>query len=338
MVDLALDLRFLRAAIVAAEQRSFRKAALVLGTSESSVSRRVRLLERRLGFGLFERNSQGVRLTPAGAEFLREATEGIEKFDRAVQLAAATHRGERGELHIGVLASLPSGFVHRLLRRFRAASPNVRVGVHEGTAKENFHRLELGQLDIAFLIRMNGYDGYETSAFLSERMVIAMPEGHRLASKEQLAWSDVESETFVLSRGGSGPDFEHFLRERLAPSGTCPNVEVHEVGPPGLMSLVSMGYRLALTCTSVAEISVPGVIVRPLAGDENMVTQGAVWAGNNKNPALRQLISLARAVARDSKGSGKAPRMQQILGTLWSVLVGLGISFDEKAQMLGLWR
>jgi DNA-binding transcriptional LysR family regulator len=55
-----LDLRHLREALVAAEHRSFRRAASILGVSQFTLSRRIRLLEQRLGFSLFERNFSGV--------------------------------------------------------------------------------------------------------------------------------------------------------------------------------------------------------------------------------------------------------------------------------------
>ncbi|MHC1550728.1 LysR family transcriptional regulator [Phyllobacterium sp. K27] len=67
MPDLSLDLRYLKYAILVAEHGSFRRAAEILGLSQSTVSRRVQLLERRLGAPLFDRDKSGARLTPVGA-------------------------------------------------------------------------------------------------------------------------------------------------------------------------------------------------------------------------------------------------------------------------------
>ena len=66
MPDIAFDLRYLRYAILVAQHGSFRAAAESLDLSQSTVSRRIRLLERRLGVPLFERDHKGAKLTPAG--------------------------------------------------------------------------------------------------------------------------------------------------------------------------------------------------------------------------------------------------------------------------------
>lgn len=69
MPDIALDLRFLHYAILVARLGSFSAAAESLDLSHTTVNRRVSLLERRLGFQLFERDATGAHLTPAGARF-----------------------------------------------------------------------------------------------------------------------------------------------------------------------------------------------------------------------------------------------------------------------------
>ena len=66
MPDLTLDLRYLKYAIHVAEAGSFRRAADRLSISQSTVSRRVQMLERQLGVSLFKRTRSGAGLTPEG--------------------------------------------------------------------------------------------------------------------------------------------------------------------------------------------------------------------------------------------------------------------------------
>ena len=61
---MAFDLRQLRYALAAAEYRSFRRAADALHVKESTLSRRVRQMEERLGVALFERSRAAVRVPP----------------------------------------------------------------------------------------------------------------------------------------------------------------------------------------------------------------------------------------------------------------------------------
>src|SRR3546814_4274967 len=55
MPDLSLDLRHLRYALAAAQHQSFRRAAATLDVSQSTLTRRVQLLEHRIGFRIFDR-------------------------------------------------------------------------------------------------------------------------------------------------------------------------------------------------------------------------------------------------------------------------------------------
>lgn len=82
--DLAFDLRYLKYAMLVAEHGSFRRAASVLNLSQSTISRRIQLLERRLGVPLFERNHAGARTTLAGERFMRDAIVGAEHLQQAV--------------------------------------------------------------------------------------------------------------------------------------------------------------------------------------------------------------------------------------------------------------
>ena len=70
---MGIELRELRWAIVAAQNRSLRQAAEALNIRQSTLSRALRNLEFQLGATLFERTNGGTRPTKAGQEFLDSA-------------------------------------------------------------------------------------------------------------------------------------------------------------------------------------------------------------------------------------------------------------------------
>ena len=78
MPDLAFDLRYLKLVILVAEYGSFRAAAESQNLSQSTVSRRVQILEHRLGVALFERSPHGVQLTALGKRFIQSATGSVQ--------------------------------------------------------------------------------------------------------------------------------------------------------------------------------------------------------------------------------------------------------------------
>ena len=75
MPDIAHDLRYLRYAILVAENGSFRRTAETLFVSQSTVSRRIQILQRRIGIALL-RHRSGARATLAGERSIREAAIG----------------------------------------------------------------------------------------------------------------------------------------------------------------------------------------------------------------------------------------------------------------------
>lgn len=135
--------------LAVAEYLSFQRAASALGTSQSSVSARIKLLEEDLGVILFERNTRGVRLTEAGREFVDQVREAVSVLDAAIKTAGMNARGERGELWIGVYALTAGWFLDRLLDRFHETYPDIRLHITEATARDAEIMLRESRFDIA---------------------------------------------------------------------------------------------------------------------------------------------------------------------------------------------
>lgn len=73
------------ALLAAGELGSFTAAAEALGITHGSVSRRIGQLEAWAGVAFFERHGRGVRLTPAGLRFAREARAALEGLASTAQ-------------------------------------------------------------------------------------------------------------------------------------------------------------------------------------------------------------------------------------------------------------
>lgn len=130
---------------------SFHRAALALGTSQSSVSARIKLLEADLGIVLFDRNTRGVRLTEAGRRFVEQVRDAVGILDRAIKTAGMMARGQEGKLRIGVHALTPGSFLDCLLEHFHGKCPGIRPHITEGTARDAQYMVREGKLDIAFM-------------------------------------------------------------------------------------------------------------------------------------------------------------------------------------------
>lgn len=80
------DLKQLRWAIAAYDHGSFRKAAIALGVQESTISRRIRDLEDKMGASLFIRRPSGVLPTLAGERFIGHVREVVSACHSAMMV------------------------------------------------------------------------------------------------------------------------------------------------------------------------------------------------------------------------------------------------------------
>ncbi|WP_454888365.1 LysR family transcriptional regulator [Sphingobium herbicidovorans] len=323
MPDLSLDLRHLRYALAAAQHQSFRRAAATLDVSQSTLTRRVQLLEHRIGFRIFDRGPGGVRVTSAGRLFLEEASVGMKQLGQAVQLGASVQKGDCGELHVGVVSVLASGPLHMVLREFHRRYPNIRVSLHEGSSEHDVARVMTGELDVSFVVGTPKLSGQEALLLWSESIYVALPADHRLAERDDLHWMDIREETFVVSQRGAGPEIHDYLVRKLSAPGFGPKVDVHDVSRQGLLNIVAMGYGITLASASIVGVT-DGVAFRPIGGDAEKLPYSAVWSPSNSNPALGRLLRLAKDVTarRVSKVGADGVRGALALGASFHAISG----------------
>src|SRR4026208_1733995 len=78
---------------VLANERSFTRAAVRLGVSQSALSHAIRGLEQRLELQLLARTTKSVAPTAAGAALLKELSPALEQIDRALdKVRSVRHR------------------------------------------------------------------------------------------------------------------------------------------------------------------------------------------------------------------------------------------------------
>ncbi len=100
----------LRAFHVAASHDRFRDAAEALGVTESSISHQVRRLEDFLHLALFERQGNGLTLTPEGQHYFEEVDPALRRIEEATSALIGTARRKRVALTLPPsLAILCSG-------------------------------------------------------------------------------------------------------------------------------------------------------------------------------------------------------------------------------------
>ena len=281
-------------ALVVADQSSFSRAARILGVKQSAVSRRIQALEDELGVSLFERQSNGVRLTIAGQHFIERTRAAFAEIDFAIKNAAAAGRGDEGVIRIGVLPSRLSGFLCDVLAEFRNAQPGVVFDFFDGPPRKLIARIMERRLDIAFIVSGTPTPGCDAEALWSSCIYVALPNRHPLTGCDAIDWELLKDERFVFGREAIAAGFDAFATERIARVGGRLSLAMHDVSQDLVMQFVALGFGLSLSSDSSTAIPYPGVAFRPLADEDDRVSYSVVWLPGNDNPALRRFLSLAR--------------------------------------------
>ena len=143
-----MELRHLRYFVAVAEELNFTRAAERLYTSQPSLSEQIRNLEEEIGYPLLNRTRRKVELTEAGAVFLDDAREILQKVDEAVIRAGKAASQAREVLTIGFVPAAEVRIFPAVLPAFRAAFPQVDVVLRSLTSNEQEGAMARGELDL----------------------------------------------------------------------------------------------------------------------------------------------------------------------------------------------
>lgn len=282
--------------IAAAEHGSFRRAAAALDVKQSTLSRRVRRLEEYLGVKLFERSSGGVHVTAAGGDVVRTARRLLEQMDRMVSTARSAGRGEAGDLTIGVCTSLSASKLRAVLAGYVQASPHIEIHLVERSRARLLGGLRTGDVDIVIVVGEARDHGGPSMLLWSERIIVALPLGHRLTSNDMIYWTDLKGEFFLLSRRDPGPDLRNIIVQKLSAPGAAPDIASWDVSSESILAMLETDHRISVHCESYAGLAYSGVVYREVrdASGPSYVAFTACWDDANKNPALARFVNLLR--------------------------------------------
>jgi DNA-binding transcriptional LysR family regulator len=109
------------------ESGSFSKAALRVDQPKSTVSRRIALLETKLGERLLQRTTRKLMVTEFGASLLEHARKVVEEVEAAGALALHRQQEPSGRLRISMPGDLASIGLHEVISVFIERYPAITL-------------------------------------------------------------------------------------------------------------------------------------------------------------------------------------------------------------------
>ncbi|MFC1665560.1 LysR substrate-binding domain-containing protein [Pseudomonadota bacterium] len=109
------------------ETQGFSSAAKTLNMSKSNVSRRIALLEDRLGIRLLQRTTRKLGLTDSGRVYYQHCTRVLAEMEQAENAINSMRSAPRGLLKVSLPETFGRSFVLPLLPEFMRRFPEVRI-------------------------------------------------------------------------------------------------------------------------------------------------------------------------------------------------------------------
>jgi DNA-binding transcriptional LysR family regulator len=210
-----IKIRDLELVVALCEESNFTQAAKRVGISEPALSKRLRLIERRIQAHLFERSHEGAVITESGRSFVEHARVSIEAFHRAVHEAHEAKAGEQHRLRIGASASLAAHFIELVrsieLRLYR----HLVIEIVTEYSGELLLLLQHHQIDLAFVTSPPQIATITTVRVATSPFIIVMRAKHPLAAKESVRLNEVAKYPWVFFNRNVHPPLHDLILQRM---------------------------------------------------------------------------------------------------------------------------
>jgi DNA-binding transcriptional LysR family regulator len=263
-----MELRHLRYFLAIVGERHFTRAAGNLGIAQPPLSQQIRQLEDEVGTRLFTRTARGVTLTAAGEAFLPHAEAALREVERARTAARRISHGDLGTIRVGFTSAASlNPLVPAAISSFRTAYPDVELRLVVQATTPLLAQLSQDAIDVAFARPSpTERESLRTIPLPDERLWIALPTDHALATRKRVRLSELRNEPFILYPRVNGSLLYDSIIAACQNAGFSPRVVQEAPQMASIVSLVATGVGVTLVPESVCQLRPAGVRYLPIAG------------------------------------------------------------------------
>ena len=291
-----MDLHRLCIFLAAADELSFRRAAVLMGVGQPAVSRQVTALEDELGVTLFERKSTGARLTEAGRVFLADARRIIADVDRAREVVTSVAHGTAGRLRLAICEDATTPTFASILSAFRKDCPTTDLDLFELPSAMQPAALRRGEIDAGLLLPPVQDQGLQLDELWREDWLVAMPSDHRLTDLETVPLCALAGEDFITAHSEFGTGCHAQSEAMFGAAGIKPRIVARTFRRLTMAMLVRSGAGVTLAPGAFARTAMDGIVMRPLSAGEHRMWVAAAYPEGDLAGTVAQFLRVAHAV------------------------------------------
>ncbi|GAA4332277.1 LysR substrate-binding domain-containing protein [Pigmentiphaga soli] len=192
-----LDIASLELLVLAIEENSLTKAAKLENQVASAASKRLSMLEARVGTALLQRHGRGVKPTAAGAMLYHRAKAILRSVQVAEDALAAYNRDGNSKIRLVANPSTTIQWLPRVVSGFARLHPGVRVDLVEAHSKNIPILISDGDADIGIYHALHPNPGVVSFPYRKDRIGLVVPQGHPLERHSALRLEDALEYDFL---------------------------------------------------------------------------------------------------------------------------------------------
>lgn len=200
-----MDTSLLKTFLSVARWNNFTAAADELHLAQSTVTARVKLLERELGAPLFERTPTGAHLTEA-AKRVHEQAQQLLDLEHSMALAVRGREAEpQGDVVVGAPESICAYRLPSVIAEVREQHPRINLHLVPSDTRASLAGVSDRSLDIGLVVEeVPPASRLDVDVIGYEQVAVFAAQGHPLTQQKSVEWSELSDEVFYLLEDGCG--------------------------------------------------------------------------------------------------------------------------------------
>jgi LysR family hydrogen peroxide-inducible transcriptional activator len=167
-----MNLQQLEYIIALDNYKSFSKAAEACFITQATLSTMVKRLEEELDVVLFDRKTNPIITTDCGKEIIEEAKKVVFHKNYLVELAHQVKGKIEGEIKIGIIPTIASNLLHRILPVIFHKYPNLRIRIEETTTQNVLDKLKKMEIDVGIVSTPLNHSEIEEEILYYEKLLV----------------------------------------------------------------------------------------------------------------------------------------------------------------------
>lgn len=220
------------------------RAAEELGVAQSTLSRRLRRLERSVGVALFAQRGRRLELTRAGQRLAAVVDAAIGDLERALADIRRSVDPDEGTVSLAFLSTLGVAVVPAILREFRLHHPRIGFQLTQDGHEAGLALLRAGQVDMCLTSPLPDEPDLVTVALHRQPLRLVVPEDHPLAPTSSVRLATAAGECFVGFKPGYG--MRQITEDWCHRAGFAPRLAFEGEDVATVRGMVAAGLGVAL--------------------------------------------------------------------------------------------